>query len=194
MRACYYRLPGLTVASLSLLVAGCSSTPKPTLSMMADSTQVAVETPKAAEPPPDEGIDTESTLFTWLGVAKRPSERHSGPQVGRDVSLSLYLATLDTLKFASIASEDPRTGLIITDWYSPPGKPDERMRVSAFVLSYALRSDSLALTVDRQTRGSDGRWTDSTIDRKTVADLESAILLRARQIHSETYRNTVMSQ
>ena len=194
MRPRYYGLSYLLAASSSSVHVGCSSSPKPNLTMLADSTKIASNTPEPVAPPPAEGIDTESTIFTWLGMAKRPSERHSGPQVGTDVSLSLWLAAHDTLKFVQIASEDPANGLMITDWYTPTSKPEERMRVTVLITSYALRSDSLALTIDRQVRGADGKWTDNTVDSKTVGDLEGAILLRARQIHAETYRNTVMSQ
>lgn len=190
----YYRLQCLLAATLSLALAGCSSKPSPTETMLADATKVTVDAPPPVAPAPQEGLDTESTIFTWLGMAKRPSERRVGPQVGAEVSASLWLAAHDTLKFVQISSEDPMTGLIITDWYSPPHKPDKRLRINVLITSYALRTDSLNLTVERQVRGSDGKWTPSTVDRKTIADLENAILLRARQIHAETYRNTVLSK
>ena len=126
-----------------------------------------------------------------LGLAKRDAERNIGPQTGNTVSPVLWQAALDTLHFAGFTSEDPMTGLLVTNWYSPPGKPNERLRVSVFILSRALRSDSLSVTVDRQERGrrpASGR--DAPISRDAVADLETAILLRARQIHAERYRST----
>jgi hypothetical protein len=194
MRALYYRLPCLIVASLSLLLAGCGSSRTADKTMLADATTVAANTPPPVAAEPNEGIDTESTLFTMLGMAKPPSQQRFGPKVGAQVSPSLWLAAHDTLKFVQISSEDPQTGLIITDWYSPANKSNERLRVSVFILSYALRTDSLSLTIEREVRGSDGQWKPSTVDAKTVADLEAAILLRARQIHAEAYRNTVLTQ
>jgi hypothetical protein len=65
------------------------------------------------------------------------------------------------------------------------------LKVSVFILSRALRSDSLAVTVDRQVRSPAGDWSDSPISREAVSDLETAVLLRARQIHAERYRNTM---
>lgn len=194
MRASYYRLLCLVAASLSLPLAGCGSSPAANQTMLADTTKVAANTPQPVAPEPEEGIDTESTIFTWLGMAKRPSQRRSGPQVGAEVSPSVWIAAHDTLKFAEIAAEDPASGLIITDWYTPPDKPNERLRVSVLITSYALRSDSFKVSVEREVRGPGGRWTPSTVDSKTVADLDNAILLRARQIHAETYRNTVLAQ
>lgn len=197
MRRHHYRLSYLVAASLSLALPGalaaCSSAPSAEQRMLADATTVPVEPTRTAAAEPQEGIDTESTIFTWLGMAKRPSQQR-GPHVGADVSPSLWLAAHDTLNFVQIASEEPQTGLLITEWYSPSGKPEERLRVTVFITSYALRSDSLQVSIERQTRDKDGKWTDSTVDRKTVTDLESAILLRARQIHAETYRNEVMSK
>jgi hypothetical protein len=194
MPAPYYRLPYLAAASLSLVLAGCASAPAVKQTTLADTTKVAVNTPEPAAPEPEEGIDTESSIFTMLGMAKKPSQRRNGPQVGPDVSPSLWLAAHDTLKFVPIASEDPGSGLIITEWYMPANKSDERLRVSVAITSYALRSDSFKLAVEREVRGKDGGWTPSSVDGKTVADLDSAILLRARQIHAETYRNTVLAQ
>ena len=88
-----------------------------------------------------------------LGLAKRESERNVGPQTGNTVSPVLWEAARDALGFAGFASEDPMTGLLVTNWYSPPAKPNERLRISVFILSRALRSDSLSVTVDRQVAG-----------------------------------------
>jgi hypothetical protein len=134
---------------------------------------------------------TDETLWTVLGLAKRDVERNQGPQTGNTVSPVLWQATLDTFHFAGTSSEDPLTGVVVTKWYSPPSKPSERLRVSVFILSRALRSDSLAVTVERQVRSPAGDWSDAPISREAVADLESAVLLRARQIHAERYRNTM---
>ena len=59
------------------------------------------------------------------------------------------------------------TGLAVTDWYSPTGKPDERLRVTAFIKARALRSDSIAVTVERQTRSPAGQWQDAPVAQKS---------------------------
>lgn len=180
----YYRLLPALAASLSLLVAGCGSDPAVTAAPPAQpaSAQVAVSQP--------EDIDTESTIWTVLGMAKRPSQRALGPQVGDKVSPILWEAAHDALNFVKITSEDPMTGVLQTDWYTPSGKPNERMRISVFILSRALRSDSLSVTIDRQQRSPSGQWADAPIARDAVAELESAVLLRARHIRAERYRDT----
>jgi hypothetical protein len=181
----YYRLPLALVASLSLFLAACGSNP---------SESDAV-TPTAPPPPqhPDADrageIDTESTIWTVLGIASKPSQAPTGPQTGPQVSPVLWEATHDTLNFVKISAEDPDTGVLETDWYSPPGKTDERLRVSVFVMSRALRSDSVSVTVERQVRTGGGQWQQSTVDRDVMTELETAILLRARHIHAERYAN-----
>jgi hypothetical protein len=132
---------------------------------------------------------TDQTLWTVLGLAKRDAQRNVGPQTGSTVSPILWQAAMDTLSFAGNSSEDPLTGVIVSNWYSPPSKPNERLKVSVFILSRALRSDSLSVTVERQVRSPAGDWSDAPISREAVSDLESAVLLRARQIHAERYRN-----
>ncbi len=136
-------------------------------------------------------MDTDATLWTMLGLAKRESEKNPGPQTGDEVSPILWQAAQDTLHFAGFSSEDPMTGLLVTNWYSPPAKPNERLRVSVFILSRALRSDSVTVTVERQVRSPVGPWTDTPVARDVVTGLESAILQRARQIHAERYRETM---
>jgi len=171
-------------ASLSLIVAGCG----------ADTSNIdpvtGVATPSAAQRAAQQGpVDnTDQTIWTVLGLARRDSERNIGPQTGATVSPVLWQASQDTLGFAKFSAEDPMTGLLVTEWYSPPAKPNERLRVTAYILSRALRSDSLSVTVERQERGPAGDWRDTPVARDVGTGLESAILQRARQIHAERYR------
>ena len=140
MSARYYPLSAALAASLSLVLAGCGSAP-PAAPPPAAASPLAAQA-ASAQP---EDIDTESTIWTVLGVAKRPSQRAIGPQTGDQVSPIIWEAAHDTLNFVKITSEDPMTGVLQTDWYSPPGKPNERMRIAVFILSRALRADSLSI-------------------------------------------------
>jgi hypothetical protein len=192
MSARYYRLSAALAASLSLLLGGCGSDrpaappPPAAASALPGATQAASAQPAAQS----DDIDTESTIWTVLGVAKRPSQRAIGPQTGDQVSPILWEAAHDTLNFVKITSEDPMTGVMQTDWYSPPGKPEQRMRIAVFILSRALRSDSLSVSIERQQRSATGQWGSSPIARDAVTELENAVLLRARHIRAERYRDT----
>jgi hypothetical protein len=175
MSIAYYRLSLASIASLSLMLAACAHDP---------SQEAAVPDPKlpVAQPKTKKDINTDATIWTVLGLAKKPPPPTSGPHTGSMVSPVLWKAAHDTLDFVPIASEDPVTGALATEWYSPPGKPDERFKITVYVLSRALLSTSLAVRVQRQTKSPEGQWTAAPLDGKIDTDLEAAILNRARQI------------
>jgi hypothetical protein len=179
MPVVHYRLSTALAASLSLILAACAPAAGPTKAGPPGAANAGA--PQAAANPPDD-IDPETTLWTMLGLAKKASQRQPGPATSSKVSPVLYQAALDTLHFTKLASEDPLGGSLVTDWYSPPAKPDERFRIDVFILSYHLTSDSVAVTVERQVRQPTGEWAESTVDRKVQEDLETRILYRARQL------------
>lgn len=100
---------------------------------------------------------------------------------GVSVNAYLWRAALDTIKFMPLASADPFGGVIITDWHSPAETRDERFKVNIVVLTRQLAADGVRARVFKQTLGSGG-WTDATVDQQTHADLENAILTRAREL------------
>ena len=181
----HYRLLAAFAASLSLTLLGCSlslrTDPAASPPSAASAPQGGTKTQTAAAAP-DPMDNTDATLWTVLGFARKPSEHEPGPQTGSTVSPILWQAALDTLNFVKFSSVDPLTGLLVSEWYSPKGKPDERYKINVFVLARELRSDSLAVTVDRQARTPTGEWKATTVARKVEDDLETAILLRAGQL------------
>lgn len=105
------------------------------------------------------------------------------PQLG--VNSYLWRATLDTLNFMPLASADPVGGIIISDWYAAPEKPDERVKVDVYILDKRLRADALRVTVFRQVRNAAG-WADASVNPDTGVKLENAILSRARELRLST--------
>lgn len=174
-----YRLLVAAVASFALLLGGCTAT----RTTQADAT--VAELPKPEQQQASAGaeheMDTETTIWNLIGIAKK-QPKALGPQTGPGVSPVLWQATLDTLSFAEIDSLDPLAGLAVTKWYTPKAKPDQRLRITVFVKARALRSDSIAVTVERQTRAGNG-WQDAPVATEVVSNLEYDILERARQIH-----------
>lgn len=94
----------------------------------------------------------------------------------------LWRATLDTLSFMPLASADPYGGVVITDWYVNPEKPDERFKATVYILDTRLRADGLNVTVFKQVSDGAGGWTDAPTAAQTETDIENAILTRARQL------------
>ena len=83
-----------------------------------------------------------------------------------------------------LLSADPFGGVIITDWYAPPETPDERFKMTVYILDRALRSDALRVAVFRQQRADGGQWEDRPASDTTAASLENKILDRARQLRT----------
>jgi hypothetical protein len=107
----------------------------------------------------------------------------SGGQDGRAVAVNAYLwrATLETIDFMPLNQADPFGGVIITDWFAPPETPDERFKLTVYILDQALRADGLKVVVFRQTRSEDG-WIDAEVTPETAARIENNILTRAREL------------
>jgi Domain of unknown function (DUF3576) len=108
------------------------------------------------------------------------SPNGEAPSIG--VNGYLWRATLDTLSFMPLASADPYGGVIITDWYVNPEKPDERFKCTVYILDARLRADGLNVAVFKQNRDAQGQWIDAPSAGQTETDIENAILTRARQL------------
>ena len=103
------------------------------------------------------------------------------------IGVNAYLsrAALDTLSFAPLLQADANTGVIITDWYSNPQSPTERVKVTAAILDQELRADALRVTASRQVQ-QNGVWVEAPVSAATVQKLEDIILTRARDIRRTT--------
>jgi hypothetical protein len=109
----------------------------------------------------------------------------SGGKMTIGVNQYLWHASLDTLRFMPLSSADPFGGVIITDWYSAPEDPNDRMRVTVYILDRNLRADGVKVAVFRQTHANDG-WVDAQVSPDTSTKLEDAILTRARELRLAT--------
>ena len=104
-------------------------------------------------------------------------------QQGIGVNGYLWRASLDTLSFMPLVTADPWGGVINYDWYINPQTPNERFKATVFILDTRLRADALNVTVVKEVRGADGQWTGAPVAAQTEADLENAILTKARQLN-----------
>ena len=118
----------------------------------------------------------------------QPYSGKAAAQPGIGVNSYLWRASLDTLSFMPLASADPYGGVINTDWYTNPEKPDERFKVTVYILDTRLRADGLTVTVFKQLKGADGNWANSDTSGQTATDFENAILTKARQLRLSNIR------
>lgn len=121
------------------------------------------------------------SIFGKGGLNLFGGKKKSQEQQSATVNAYLWRAALDTLSFIPIAQADPLGGTILTEWYQMPENPYERVKINAFIMGSALRTDALKLTLFRQ-EARNGRWVDVAIDPSTVTELEETILNRARQL------------
>jgi Domain of unknown function (DUF3576) len=161
-------------ALTALLLAGCAATEKgPT------------------QAPPTEGERQRERIGTVSGNregfilfgGERPNRTDGNDNTGIGVNAFLWKAALDTVRFMPLASADPFGGVIITDWYSPPESPRERLKLTVLIQDRQLRSDAVSVSVFRQVQtAAAGGWQDAAAAPETARRLEDTILTRARQL------------
>ena len=133
----------------------------------------------------DDGIGLFGTSRGGSGGSGSADAGSPGGGAGLGVNAYLWRATLDTLAFMPLASADPFGGVIITDWYSPPGTTTERFKATAYVMGRQLRSDGIRVSVFRQVRQGNN-WLDALVTPATSAELEDRVLARARELRSQS--------
>lgn len=97
------------------------------------------------------------------------------------VNSYLWRAAIDTVSFAPLLQANPSSGVIITDWYTNPKAPGERVKLTVAVLDPDLRADALRVSAARQVY-QNGVWVDAPVSAATVQKLEDIILTRARDL------------
>lgn len=102
------------------------------------------------------------------------------------VNSYLWRAALDTLSFAPMAQVDSAGGVIVTDWYSNPNSPNERVKVTATILDQDLRADALRVAASRQVN-QNGQWVEAPVAAATVQKLEEIILTKARDLRRSAF-------
>ncbi len=125
----------------------------------------------------------EGSLLTFGGNKQPKPDQGGGGSLG--VNAYLWRGALDTLSFMPLSSADPFSGVIITDWYSPPTASGERFKATAYVMGRELRSDGVRVAIFRQVL-QNGQWIDAPISAMTVGEIENKVLARARQLREQS--------
>ena len=109
----------------------------------------------------------------WDLLAPRPE-----PGAVGEVNKYIWNAALETLEFLPVETVDPFTGVIVTDYGTPPGG-GRAYRATILVSDPAL--DARSLNVALQTRS-------GPVSPETLRAVEDAILTRARQLRDRDSR------
>ncbi len=116
------------------------------------------------------------------GGSSRPTTELQAAQVNAiGVNAYLWRGALETVSFAPLLSADSSGGVIVTDWYTNPNNPGERVKLTVTILDQDLRADALRVAANRQVSQS-GTWVDAPVQAATVQKLEDIILTKARDL------------
>jgi hypothetical protein len=126
--------------------------------------------------------DSGGTLFTTARTRPENNDQGGG---ALGVNAYLWRGALDTLSFMPLDSADPFGGVIITDWYQPPGSTGERFKATAYILGRQLRADGIRVSIFRQTL-QNGTWVDAPVSASTEGEIETKVLARARELRAQS--------
>jgi hypothetical protein len=166
-------LLGLNVA----VIAACTPTGPP-----AQANYAGFQGP---QPGDDSMLGPDGLSFGTAKTSRKDNAGSGGAGTGVAVNAYLWRGALDTLSFMPLASADPFGGVIITDWYTPPGSSGERFKATAYILGRQLRSDGIRVVIYRQVL-QDGQWVDAPVSPVTTGEIEDKVLVRARQLREQS--------
>lgn len=111
--------------------------------------------------------------------SKKSASGSSGNAAGNGVAGSyLWRATLESIAFMPLSSVDSNGGVIITDWYSSPNSPNERLKFNIIILSPELQISSIKVTAFRQVQHF-GQWQSAEVTKELSRTIEDNILRKA---------------
>ena len=148
----------------------------------------ATVTPPQPETDPED-IGSFLTGKSTQGISLTDFANGGSGTAGLPINALLWRASLDITSVLPIDDVDAFSGSIITEWYSLPNKPDERIKLAIFVLDRELRSDGVRVVVYAQARDGNG-WRDIGIDADLATNIEDLILTRARELRAATALQT----
>ena len=167
---------GVALASAGLLLTGCSyARPNPTPPF--STGQYGPGDPTVNRVGGDGGL--------WFGFGNpvygdvAPVSRQPG------VNVFLWRGALETLGTFPLTTADPFGGVIVTDWYSPPGNPVERFKDTAYIGDGMRSGGDVRINVFHQVnRG--GVWTDAPVSQVLRTDMQQRVLDRARLLRGQS--------
>jgi hypothetical protein len=123
------------------------------------------------------------------GGRERPEADLAASQVTTiGVNSYLWRSSLETVSFAPLLQADSAGGVIVTDWYTNPSNPGERVKITVVILDQDLRADALRVAASRQVAQGPG-WVDAPVQAATVQKLEDIILTKARDLRRQAVTN-----
>ena len=143
---------------------------------------------------PAEPIEEEQPISLLTGKPGGLKLSDLGSKSTSDSSMPVnaiaWRAALDIASLVPLADVDTFGGTIVTEWYSLADRPDERIKLTIFVVGRELRSDSISVRVHVQQLMADG-WGEAGRDEALAQQIEDLILARARELRAESLAEVV---
>ena len=98
-----------------------------------------------------------------------------------NVNAFLWRASLNILSIAPLISTDALGGTIISDWYINKNVKNQRLKITAFILTRELRSDGIKVKVHIQNF-KNNVWSETITDSNLANKIEENILNEARNL------------
>ena len=119
------------------------------------------------------------------GGRERPTADLAASQVTTiGVNSYLWRAALEAVSFAPLLQADSAGGVIVTDWYTNPENPGERVKLTVSILDQDRRADAVRVAASREVNQS-GTWVAAPVQAATVQKLEDIILTKARDLRRQ---------
>jgi hypothetical protein len=105
------------------------------------------------------------------------------PQNLDNVNVNGYLwrATLNILSFVPLISTDALSGIIITDWYANKNIQNQRLKITAYINTNELKSESINIKVEIQSF-KNNIWSQPLTSNSLATQIEDSILNEARNL------------
>ena len=93
----------------------------------------------------------------------------------------LWRATLNILSVAPLISTDALSGTIITDWYANKNIQNQRLKLTVYINSNELKSESIKIKVEIQSFRNN-IWSQPLTNKSLAAQIKDSILNEARNL------------
>ena len=93
----------------------------------------------------------------------------------------LWRATLNILSVAPLISTDALSGIIITDWYANKNIQNQRLKITAYIKTNELKSESINIKVEIQNF-KNNIWSRPLTSNSLATQIEDNILNEARNL------------
>ena len=100
---------------------------------------------------------------------------------GVNVNGYLWRATLNILSVAPLISTDALSGTIITDWYANKNIQNQRLKITVYINSNELKSESIKIKVEIQSF-KNNTWSQPLTNKSLATQIEDSILNEARNL------------